>query len=65
MSLGLPWGLALTSRVNTYLPLFLLALFARYTHLANLSPRFQWLVSDQALVILGVKKNGGPLSDRK
>jgi hypothetical protein len=59
MSLGLPWGLALTSGVNTYLPLFLLALFARYTHLVNLSPRFQWLVSEQALVILGVKENGG------
>jgi hypothetical protein len=51
--------------VNTYLPLFLLALFARYTHLVNLSPRFQWLVSDQAFVILGVKKNGGPTSGRQ
>jgi len=54
MSLGLPWGLALTSGVNTYLPLFLLALFARYTHLVNLSPRFEWLISDQAIIILGV-----------
>lgn len=51
---GLPWGLALSSGVNTYLPLFLLALLARYGHVVHLSPRFQWLVSDQAIVILGV-----------
>ena len=51
---GLPWGLALTSGVNTYLPLFLLALFARYSHVVQVSPRFQWLVSDQAMLILGV-----------
>lgn len=50
---GLPWGLALSSGVNTYLPLFLLALLARYGHVVHLSPRFQWLVSDQAIVILG------------
>jgi Domain of unknown function (DUF4126) len=50
---GLPWGLALASGVNTYLPLFLLALFARFSHVVQLSPRFQFLVSDQALVILG------------
>jgi Domain of unknown function (DUF4126) len=50
---GLPWGLALASGVNTYLPLFILALFARFSGLVHLSPRFQWLISDQALVILG------------
>jgi hypothetical protein len=50
---GLPWGLALSSGVNTYLPLFLLALLARYGHVVHLSPRFEWLVSDQAIVILG------------
>ncbi len=50
---GLPWGLALTSGVNTYLPLFMLALFARFTHLVQLSPRFQWLASDEAIFILG------------
>jgi Domain of unknown function (DUF4126) len=50
---GLPWGLALASGVNTYLPLFILALFGRFSGLVHLSPRFQWLVSDQALVILG------------
>ncbi len=50
---GLPWGLALASGVNTYLPLFILALFGRFSGLVHLSPRFQWLVSDQALIILG------------
>ena len=51
---GLPWGLALASGVNTYLPLFLLAIFARFTHVVQLSSRFHFLVSDQALIILGV-----------
>lgn len=50
---GLPWGLALSSGVNTYLPLFLLALFARFGHVIHLSPRFQWIISDQAIFILG------------
>ena len=50
---GLPWGLALSSGVNTYLPLFLLALFARFGHVIHLSPRFGWLDSDQAIFILG------------
>ncbi len=50
---GLPWGLAMASGVNTYLPLFLLALFARYSHAVQLSSRFQFLTSDPALVILG------------
>jgi hypothetical protein len=50
---GLPWGLALSSGVNTYLPLFLLALFARFGHVVHLSPRFSWLVSDQAIFVLG------------
>ncbi len=54
MTSGLPWGLALTSGVNTYLPLFMLALFARFGHVVSLSPRFQWLISDQAIFILGV-----------
>jgi len=53
MSMGLAWGLALSSGLNTYLPLFLLTLFARYTHLVSLSPRFQWLVSNEAVLILG------------
>jgi hypothetical protein len=51
---GLPWGLALSSGVNTYLPLFLLALVARLDGGVHLSPRFAWLTSDQATVILGV-----------
>src|SRR5579863_10325363 len=51
---GLPWGLALSSGVNTYLPLFLMAMFARYSHLVHLSPRFQFLISNPALVILGL-----------
>lgn len=50
---GLPWGLAMASGVNTYLPLFMLALFARYSHVVRLSSRFQFLTSDQALIILG------------
>jgi len=50
---GLPWGLALSSGVNTYLPLFLLALFARFGHVIHLSPRFAWLASDQAIFVLG------------
>jgi len=50
---GLPWGLALSSGVNTYLPLFLLALIARFGHVIHLSPRFSWLVSDQAIFVLG------------
>ncbi len=50
---GLPWGLALSSGVNTYLPLFLLALFARFGHVIHLSPRFSWLTSDQAIIVLG------------
>jgi Domain of unknown function (DUF4126)/Bacterial PH domain len=50
---GLPWGLALASGVNTYLPLFLLALFARFGHVVNLASSFQFLASDQALIILG------------
>jgi hypothetical protein len=50
---GLPWGLALSSGVNTYLPLFVLALFARFGHAVHLSPRFAWLASDQAIFILG------------
>jgi hypothetical protein len=50
---GLPWGLALSSGVNTYLPLFLLALVARFGQVIHLSPRFAWLTSDQAIIILG------------
>ncbi len=50
---GLPWGLAMASGVNTYLPLFLLAIFARYSHVVHLSSRFQFLTSDQALIVLG------------
>jgi hypothetical protein len=50
---GLPWGLALSSGVNTYLPLFLLAIFARFGQVIHLSPRFSWLASDQAIIILG------------
>jgi len=54
MTSGLPWGLALSSGVNTYLPLFIMALFARTTHAVHLSPRFQFLTSNQALIILGL-----------
>ena len=51
---GLPWSVALVSGVNTYLPLFMLALFARFTHAVHLSPRFGFLTSDQSLVVLGL-----------
>jgi multisubunit Na+/H+ antiporter MnhB subunit len=54
MTSGLPWGLALSSGVNTYLPLFLMALFARFGHVVHVSGRFAWLVTDQAIVVLGV-----------
>jgi len=54
MTSGLPWGLALSSGVNTYLPLFLLSLFARFGHVVRVSPRFEWLVSDQAIFLLGL-----------
>ncbi len=54
MSFGLPIGLALASGVNTYMPLFALALFARFGQLVHVSPRFHWLISDEAIVILGV-----------
>lgn len=54
MTSGLPWGLALSSGVNTCLPLFLLTLFARFGHVVHLSPRFQWLASDQAIILLGI-----------
>ncbi len=64
MSLGLPWGLALSSGLNTYLPLFLLALFARFTHAVSLSPRFQWLISDEAIIILGVLALGEILAEK-
>jgi hypothetical protein len=64
MSMGLAWGLALSSGVNTYLPLFLLALFARFTHAVSLSPRFQWLISDEAIIILGVLALGEVLAEK-
>lgn len=54
MSFGLPLGLALASGVNTYLPLFVMTLFARFSGLVHVAPRFQWLISDEAIVILGV-----------
>lgn len=54
MSIGLPLGLALASGLNTYLPLFAMTLFARFSGMVHISPRFQWLISDEAIVILGV-----------
>lgn len=50
---GLPWGLALISGFNTYLPLFLLAIFVRMGHVVPVSSRFEWLVSTPAIIILG------------
>ncbi|MFB3923394.1 MAG: DUF4126 domain-containing protein [Terriglobia bacterium] len=54
MSMGLPLGLALASGLNTYLPLFGLTLFARFSGMVHVDPRFQWLISDEAIVVLGV-----------
>jgi len=54
MSFGLPLGLALASGLNTYLPLFAMTLFARFSGMVQVAPRFQWLISDEAIVILGV-----------
>ena len=54
MSIGLPMGLALASGVNTYLPLFGLALIARFGNVVQVSPKFQWLISDQAIVVLAI-----------
>ena len=54
MSFGLPLGLALASGVNTYLPLFVMTLFARFSGMVHVAPRFRWLISDEAIVILGV-----------
>ena len=54
MSIGLPMGLALASGVNTYLPLFALALIARFGNVVEVSPKFQWLISDQAIVVLAI-----------
>lgn len=54
MSFGLPMGLALASGVNTYLPLFAMTLFARFSGVVHISPHFQWLISDEAIVILGI-----------
>jgi hypothetical protein len=64
MSMGLAWGLALASGVNTYLPLFLLVLIARFTHAVSLSPRFQWLISDPAIIVLGVLALGEVLAEK-
>jgi len=61
---GLPWGLALSSGVNTYLPLFLLALFCRFGKVIHLSPRFAWLASDQAIFILGALALGEILAQK-
>lgn len=52
MPSGLPWGLALMSGVNTYVPLLLLALVARSTDAIALSPDFAFLTSDKVIVLL-------------
>lgn len=64
MSIGLPWGLALSSGINTYVPLLLVALFARYTHIVHVSPRFQWLVSDEAILLLAALALGEILAQK-
>jgi hypothetical protein len=54
MTIGLPMGLAMASGLNTYLPLLLLSLIARFGNVVHVSPRFQWLVSDQTIVVLSI-----------
>src|SRR3990172_5165609 len=54
MSIGLPMGLAMASGLNTYLPLFALALFARFGNVVQISPKFHWLISDQTIVVLAI-----------
>ncbi|MBI4164645.1 MAG: DUF4126 domain-containing protein [Acidobacteria bacterium] len=54
MTMGLPMGLAMASGLNTYLPLLLLSLFARFGNVVHLSPRFQWLISDQTIIVLSI-----------
>lgn len=51
---GLPWGLALSTGFNTYLPLLLVALIARFGDRVTLAQEFKWLTSDQTIFILGV-----------
>jgi len=64
MSFGLPFGVALASGVNTYLPLLAVALFARFSHAVQVGPRFQWLISDQAIVILAILAACEVLADK-
>lgn len=47
-------GLAMASGLNTYLPLLLLSLFARYGNVVHISPKFHWLISDQTIVVLSI-----------
>ena len=54
MSIGLPMGLAMASGLNTYLPLLLLSLLARFGNVAHVSSKFQWLVSDQTIIVLSI-----------
>ena len=59
---GLPLGLALATGVNTYLPLFILALFARLDSAqVHLSPPFRFLTSEAAGFISGqvLRVDGG------
>jgi hypothetical protein len=54
MAMGLPMGLAMASGLNTYLPLLMMALFARFGNVVHVSSKFQWLISDQTIVVLAI-----------
>ena len=47
-------GLAMASGLNTYIPLLLLSLLARFGNVVHVSSRFQWLVSDQTIIVLSI-----------
>jgi hypothetical protein len=54
MTIGLPMGLAMASGLNTYLPLLLLSVFARYASVVHVGPKFQWLVADETILVLSI-----------
>lgn len=47
-------GLAVAAGLNAYVPLLLVGLLGRFTHLVTLPPQWGWLSGDVALVVLGV-----------
>jgi hypothetical protein len=52
MNIGTPFGLALASGINAYLPLLSFAIAARWLHLYKVNPNFAFITSDWFLVVL-------------